>query len=306
MSAQLAVSDGQAAAIFEAIDRANIGPATRTKYRSVVTAYLATGAALGDANALTTFADTLSLSRKAHLKAAVRLWAGKVAILAKSQATPDNIDAVQATVYRTEAITEAITVSKVKGTKDHNWLLQKQVKALDNAVTNGIVGARDRAVIGLMVAAGLRREEVVNLRFEDINLRPVGDRMRAVLDVAGKGAKQRQVPISDTLAAALDKWGAHVGNTGLIARSLGRNKEPGASLSAVALFGLTRKYGARIGIPTLAPHDLRRSYAQIGYDAGVPITQLSKLLGHESIKTTQTYLNLDLDLETTASDFVPW
>jgi integrase len=306
MSTQLAVSNEQAAPIFTAIDRADLGAATCIKYRSVVTAYLATGASLGDADALTTFAGTLSASRKAHMKAAVRLWAGAVSDLAKSQATPENIDAVQATVYRAEAITKAITVRKAKGTKAHTWLSQTQVKALSNAVGNGIVGARDKAVLGLMVAAGLRREEAVTLRFEDVKLLPVGEKMRTVLDVAGKGAKQRQVPISDTLATDLDKWGAYVGHAGLIARSLGRRREPGESLSAVALFGLARKYGARIGKPELAPHDLRRTYAQLGYDAGVPITQLSKLLGHESVTTTQRYLNLDLDLATTASDFIPW
>ena len=75
-------------------------------------------------------------------------------------------------------------------------------------------------------------------------------------------------------------------------------------MSAQGLFNLARKYGAAIGKPELAPHDLRRTYAQIAYEAGVPITQISRLLGHESIETTQRYLNLDLDLETTA--FTRW
>jgi len=63
--------------------------------------------------------------------------------------------------------------------------------------------------------------------------------------------------------------------------------------------------GPRVGVPGLDPHDLRRDYAQLGFDSGIPITQISALLGHESVKTTQTYLNLSLDLETTASDFIP-
>ena len=46
--------------------------------------------------------------------------------------------------------------------------------------------------------------------------------------------------------------------------------------------------------------------AQLGYEAGVPITQISKLLGHATVATTQRYLNLDLDLETTISDFIPF
>jgi integrase len=61
-----------------------------------------------------------------------------------------------------------------------------------------------------------------------------------------------------------------------------------------------------IGKPELQPHDLRRTYAELGRRAGVPIAQISRLLGHATIKTTQEYLNIQLDLETTISDFVPF
>ena len=77
------------------------------------------------------------------------------------------------------------------------------------------------------------------------------------------------------------------------------------SMSSVAIFRLINKYGNLIGVPGLAPHDLRRTFSQLGYEAGVPITQVSKLLGHANVATTQRYLNLDLNLESTASDFVP-
>jgi len=55
------------------------------------------------------------------------------------------------------------------------------------------------------------------------------------------------------------------------------------------------------GKPDLQPHDLRWTYAQLGYDAGISVTQISRLLGHASINTTQRCLNLDLEL--TVSDF---
>lgn len=71
------------------------------------------------------------------------------------------------------------------------------------------------------------------------------------------------------------------------------------------MFNVVKKHGRAVGKPELAPHDLHRSYAQLGYENGVPITQLSKLLGHSSVAVTQRYLNLDLDLEVTASDFLP-
>ncbi len=50
---------------------------------------------------------------------------------------------------------------------------------------------------------------------------------------------------------------------------------------------------------------LNRTYAQLGYEAGVPLTQISTLLGHANLATTQKYLNLALDIEQTVSDFIP-
>jgi integrase len=58
--------------------------------------------------------------------------------------------------------------------------------------------------------------------------------------------------------------------------------------------------------PELAPHDLRRTYAQIGFEENIPITQLSVLLGHAFVESTMRYLNLELGLEVTVSDFVPF
>ena len=63
--------------------------------------------------------------------------------------------------------------------------------------------------------------------------------------------------------------------------------------------------GTKNGMLT-QPHDLRRTCAELGRRAGVPISQISKLLGHASIETTQDYLNIELDLEMTISDFVPF
>jgi integrase len=126
-----------------------------------------------------------------------------------------------------------------------------------------------------------------------------------VLNVTGKGAKDRIVPINDKLAAAIEEWRAVVGDS-CVARSVTKGGAIGDSLSAMGIFNIVNKAGQIIGKPELAPHDLRRTFAQLGYEAGVPITQISKLLGHASVSTTQRYLNLDLDLETTVSDFIPF
>ena len=76
-------------------------------------------------------------------------------------------------------------------------------------------------------------------------------------------------------------------------------------LSGQAICDVVSKYGTMIDKPKLRPHDLRRSYAQFGLDNGIPITQISRLLGHSNVATTQRYLNQEIDLEATISDFVP-
>jgi integrase/recombinase XerD len=58
-------------------------------------------------------------------------------------------------------------------------------------------------------------------------------------------------------------------------------------------------------LPELDAHDLRRTFARLGYDAGVPVEQISKLLGHADVKTTMLYLGIDIDIESTVSDFIP-
>lgn len=89
-------------------------------------------------------------------------------------------------------------------------------------------------------------------------------------------------------------------------RNLGLNRVLGESISAIGLNNIVRKLGKMIGKPDLQPHDSRRTYADPGRGAGISIEQISVLLGHTSIKTTQDYLNIELDLEMTISDFVPF
>ena len=206
---------------------------------------------------------------------------------------------------RLEALRGAVTVSKQKGTKAHTWLSQSQVKEITGLCGDDIEGKRDWIILGLLLGAGLRRAELETLTFDALKQQPMKNgKMRDVLEVRGKGAKNRVIPIKPILAERLREWKEITGG-GRISRSLGRDKKMGNSMSGVAIFHLVNKYGKKIGLPNLAPHDLRRTFAQLGYEAGVSITQLSVLLGHSSIDVTQKYLNLDLDLETTASDFIP-
>ncbi|HUV90775.1 MAG TPA: tyrosine-type recombinase/integrase [Anaerolineae bacterium] len=288
------------------VERADLADGTKRKYAAALVAFLGMGGDLLDAGALAVYADTLSESGKSQLKAAVRLYSNAMLDRLKARADPDNVDFVRAAEYRTEALQNAIAVKTPKGDKAHTWLTALEVKQLLDTCGDDLQGQRDRLALGVLVAAGLRRAEAVNLVFADVILQPVRGKMRTVLQVAGKGSKDRVVPIRDSLANAIDAWAAATRGSGRILRSVDQGGHLGDGLSAVGLFHLVQGHGQQVGKPDLAPHDLRRTYAQLGYEAGVPVTQISRLLGHANIATTQRYLNLALDLTTTVSDFIPF
>jgi integrase len=220
---------------------------------------------------------------------------------------PQNIQVAQSAIMRLEARRGAVTVTAHRGTKAHTWLSPAEVKQITALFDDSLEGKRDWIILGLLLGAGLRREELAALKFDAIKSQPTKKGgARVVLAVKGKGAKDRVIPVNAVLAAKLYEWRQLAGGEN-IARAMVRTSKTqlAESMSAVAIFHLVNKYGKQIRKPGLAPHDLRRTYAQLGYSAGVPITQISVLLGHSSVKTTQEYLNLNLDLESTASDFIP-
>jgi len=134
---------------------------------------------------------------------------------------PDNVNQVQATLYRFEALQEAIQVEVAKGQKAHTWLSPMEVKRLMSLPRlEKPIGRRDKITLGLCMAAGLRREEAVSLCFDDIALLPLAGKTRTVLNVKGKGAKDRAVPINDKLAGDIQAWGEEIGGQGLILRRL--------------------------------------------------------------------------------------
>ena len=288
------------------IEQSDKADSTKSQYARALKPYIDAGGNLSDVPSLAAYAATLGKSRRAHLRSALTLWAKAMTAYIKATVTPATVHQAHAAIMRLESLAELIKVETPKGQKAHIWLSSRQVRELYNSCGDDLVGQRDAVVLGLLVGAGLRREELALLTWESVKTQPTGEKMRTVLDVHGKGAKDRVVPISDRLAAILDDWADITGREGLIVRSLGRGKRLGNSLSAVSIYRVVAKHGTMINLPDLAAHDLRRTYAQLGFEAGVPITQISILLGHSSVAVTQRYLNLDLDLECTASDFVPF
>jgi len=159
-------------------------------------------------------------------------------------------------------------------------------------------------VLAVLVGAGLRRNELAELNFSKLRTRPVQSVQRPILHVTGKGAKDRIVPISAELNSILLDWRLTV-RGGRVARAVRKGDNIGPSLSPMGIWNIVNDAGTAIGQPELAPHDLRRTFAQIAYENGIALSQISTLLGHADIKTTMEYLDLRLDFDMTASDMVP-
>jgi integrase len=228
-------------------------PSTKHQYIKALENYLDTGGSLTDPMALAEYALTVGSSTRAFLAAAVTRMAQELEQLAKGAASPDNIDRIQAAVFRAQALQNAIRTEIKQGQKAHTWLTAAEAERLLEACKRRPSGKpefkiftmRDRLAIGLMMAAGLRREEAASLRFEDVKKQ----HERTVLNVEGKGAKDRVVPINERLAEAILDWKYLVGPEGFVLRSLGRNRVPGESISTTALYDIVQKRGALIGKP---------------------------------------------------------
>lgn len=137
--------------------------------------------------------------------------------------------------------------------------------------------ARDRAALLLLMKAGLRVGEVVRLRWEDIILRPRSGFAR----VLGKGKKQRRVPLTADVRAALALWHEVNGNGDDVIFGIGERQ----------LWLVVRRVGEEAGLERrLTPHMLRHTFAKALVDAGRPLTEVQQLLGHSRLDVTAMYV----------------
>jgi integrase/recombinase XerD len=169
-------------------------------------------------------------------------------------------------------------------------LSEAQVEALLDApdVTTPL-GQRDRAMLELLYASGLRVSELVGLQTVRVGL------AEGVLRVTGKGAKERLVPFGEAAHAALT---AYLGEAR--ARILGRKTSDalfvtarGGAMTRQMFWNLVKKYALRAGIEVaLSPHTLRHAFATHLLNHGADLRAVQLLLGHADISTTTIYTHV--------------
>lgn len=168
---------------------------------------------------------------------------------------------------------------------------EEVVRLLDAPDLTKPRGRRDRAMLSLMYAAGLRVSELCALRASDLDLR------RGVVSVLGKGSKRRLVPVGEVALHDVDVFAKDP-------RPIPKGRATGAlflsswgrPLTRQAFWKLVLRYARKVGITKpISPHKLRHSFATHLLERGADLRSVQALLGHSNIATTEVYTHLSAD-----------
>ncbi len=164
--------------------------------------------------------------------------------------------------------------------------VDKLLAAPDTTVPRGL---RDRALVEVLYATGLRVSELVNLKPQDVNLES------GYLTTTGKGRKQRLVPLGDEAASWVVRYLAESRPVLLKKRTSTRLfvNAGGTGLSRVGFWKILKAYGRQCGLTgALSPHVLRHSFATHLLERGADLRAIQMMLGHSDLSTTQIYTHI--------------
>lgn len=173
------------------------------------------------------------------------------------------------------------------------YLSQNEVERLLSVPDLGsVLGIRDKAMIEVLYACGLRVSELVNLSLEQVNLNA------GWLQVVGKGNKTRLIPLGDYAKQALERYLEH-GRPKLVQHLKAGDCQAvfltaqGGYMTRHNFWHLIKKYAMLAGIQTpLSPHTLRHAFATHLINHGADLRSVQLLLGHSDLSTTQIYTHI--------------
>jgi len=172
----------------------------------------------------------------------------------------------------------------------------EMLRLIDTPDTGTLRGLRDRAMLSLAYAAGLRVSELVALKLADI------DSARGVVAAFGKGKKRRLVPLGDVALQNLSEYLlALEGQAKPKSRVRGRSSvvflsPRGGSLTRQGFWKIVRRYARAAGIRgNVHPHQLRHSFATHLLAGGADLRSVQIMLGHADVATTEVYTHITRD-----------
>ena len=169
-------------------------------------------------------------------------------------------------------------------------LTEGQVEVLLNAPDTGTpIGLRDKTMLEVLYATGLRVSELVSLSLPQVNTR------QGVVRITGKGNKERLVPLGDEALHWIAEF-LHAGRQAMMHGRLGDQMFPsnrGTAMTRQTFWYLIKKYAKQAGITrNLSPHTLRHAFATHLLNHGADLRVVQMLLGHSDISTTQIYTHV--------------
>lgn len=207
------------------------------------------------------------------------------------------------TAYTMQMVDESIyrQIKEIKniptqGRKHGNWLsLTQAADLLAAPAIDTWIGRRDRAILAIMVACGLRRSEVSHLCWKHITLH---DGVWHIEDLLGKHNRTRTIPMAPWVMPILDAYWPETQSRppeSHIFVSVDRHGNTHEALSAHAIWTIVKQYATQIGVASIRPHDLRRTFAELSLNGGARLEEVQELLGHSSLAVTQIYLKKGVD-----------
>lgn len=230
-----------------------------------------------DVNSYFKFAQNLSVKSRARMASSIRAFIKFITM--SGMKTSLDIDDVQ--------------LPKLPR-KLPDVLSREEVEILINSIQGeDFLSVRDRAILELLYATGMRVTELCNLKIENVDFN------EQLIRVVGKGNKERIVPVGLSALKSLDRW-MNERSRALLSRKkispfvfLSRTLRP---LTRDSVFRILKKRAGQTGISKVYPHILRHSCATHMIENGADLRAVQMLLGHSSLTTTEIYTHVSCDL----------
>jgi len=218
----------------------------------------------------------------------------------------------------------ATKIAQIKGLTPLNsrvvsWLSREQAQYLINAPDiSTLKGRRDRAILAFMVGCGLNRSEISCLCYE--NIQQLQGRW-AIVDLVGKGHRNRSVPMPPWAKVALDGWTNALQDRAIppiptqrIFRAINKGdrlagerqatekRKSDGFMSTQAITDVLNFYTSELGYKNITAQAIRRTFAKLARKGGAEIDQIQLSLGHTSLKSTQRLLDPKQDFNDAPAD----
>lgn len=232
--------------------------------------------------------DLLEYFRERHETSNVRSYNRRLSAIKKFYGYLERNGMLHGRPSPTFRLTQAKQPPLVPKTMSPNAVMQ----LVESPDVSTMRGMRDRAMLELLYASGLRVTELCTVRAYAVDL----NAMTVIVD--GKGAKQRMVPFGECAAFWIEQYLSDARSEILDGRSspwlfVSRHNNDGSTpMSRVAAWSIIKKYAKRLDLGWVSPHTLRHAFATHLLDNGSDLRSVQLLLGHEHISTTTIYTHV--------------